>query len=222
MRRLPAVVSPRRTPAAGEAHLRGCADCQRVTPELDVLRAASATRRCGSHPARSSEDRRSRRSSRRPVRPACRRGQGAGGGLPVPPRCDRRRGRGVALLMPDRADGADWDLTLYANKVAPAAVVRPRVEHRHGTHLRVDVDGLAPAGPNEYYAIWMSSDSGQHVPAGTFRQSGHIESWSGVTRADFPRIWITLEPDDGDERLTGRRSPTRLAGDEPVAARRHS
>ncbi len=27
------------TTAAGEAHLRGCADCQRVTPELDVLRA---------------------------------------------------------------------------------------------------------------------------------------------------------------------------------------
>ena len=25
--------------AAGEAHLRECADCQRVTPELDVLRA---------------------------------------------------------------------------------------------------------------------------------------------------------------------------------------
>ncbi len=27
------------TTADGEAHLRGCADCQRVTPELDVLRA---------------------------------------------------------------------------------------------------------------------------------------------------------------------------------------
>ncbi len=49
----------------------------------------------------------------------------------------------------------------------------------------------------------MSSDSGEHVPAGTFRESGQIESWAGVTRADFPRMWITLEPDDGDERLTG-------------------
>ena len=49
----------------------------------------------------------------------------------------------------------------------------------------------------------MTSPSGQHVSAGTFREAGRIEAWSGVRRSDFPRIWNTLEPDDGDERLSG-------------------
>ena len=192
-----------------EAHLRGCADCQRVTPELDVLRArlgdpavweppgpelrtqvvgavVSAARPATVSPSVS------RRMMRRWLI------AGAAAALVV----------GVVaaslVLIPSRADSADWELTLYANRASPGAVVEVQGWNTaNGTHLRVDVDGLAPAGPNEYYAIWMSSISGQHVPAGTFRESGRIESWSGVTRADFPRIWITLEPDDGDERLTG-------------------
>jgi hypothetical protein len=104
----------------------------------------------------------------------------------------------------DRADGADWELALRANDSVPGAVVSVHGWNKGtGTRLRLDVEGLPPAGPSEYYAIWMTSIDGQHVPAGTFRESGRIEAWSGVTRADFPRIWITLEPDDGDERLSG-------------------
>jgi hypothetical protein len=108
------------------------------------------------------------------------------------------------VIVHGRADGADWELSLYANDSVPGAEVSVHGWNTGtGTRLRLDVEGLAPAGPSEYYAIWMSSIEGQHVPAGTFRESGRIEAWSGVTRSDFPRIWITLEPDDGDERLTG-------------------
>jgi hypothetical protein len=30
-----------------------------------------------------------------------------------------------------------------------------------------------------------------------------VWGWSGVTEAEFPRIWITLEPNDGDQSLSG-------------------
>jgi hypothetical protein len=189
----------------GESHLRGCTECQTAAPELDVLRA-----RLGD-PA-----------VWEPAGPELRAQVvgavvAAAGGTSAPRRSARRRWIAAAaaalvigvvaaslFVARRRADGADWELALYANTSAPGAVVEVQGWNTgNGTHLRVDVDGLPPAGPNEYYAIWMTSSSGQHVPAGTFRESGRIESWSGVTRADFPRIWITLEPDDGDERLNG-------------------
>ena len=192
------------TPAE-EAHLRACVDCQLVTPELDVLRAQLDDPALWEPP--SSELRT--------------RVVGAVVSAVDPIGVSRRSARrwwatGVAaalliavvaaslVVVSGRADGADWEQSLYAKDVPPGAEVSVEGWNTDtGTRLRVHVEGLAPAGPNEYYAIWMSSNSGQHVPAGTFRESGEIEAWSGVTRADFPRIWITLEPDDGDERLTG-------------------
>jgi hypothetical protein len=191
--------------AAGEAHLRGCAECQLATPELDVLRARLVDPAVWEMPG---SELRSQVigavvSAARPT--------GA-------PRWSPRRwwiaGGAAALVLAvvaaslvvirSPADGADWELALYANAASPSAVVEVHGWNTEtGTHLRLDVEGLPPAGPNEYYAIWMTSVGGEHVSAGTFRESGRIEAWSGVKRSDFPRIWITLEPDDGDERLTG-------------------
>ena len=191
--------------APAEAHLRGCVDCQIVTPELDVLRARLGDPAVWEQPG----------SELRPrVVGAV---VGAARSQGVPRRSARRWwlvGAAAALVIGvvaaslvmfrSRADSADWELSLYANGSVPGAVVLVHGWNTGtGTRLRLDVEGLAPAGPSEYYAIWMSSVDGQHVPAGTFRESGRIEAWSGVTRSDFPRIWITLEPDDGDERLTG-------------------
>ena len=191
--------------AAGEAHLRECAECQSVTPELDVLRARLGDPAVWATPG---SELRSNVvgavvSAARPTdasRWSVRRWwiAGVSAALVI--------GVVVASLVVTRGqgDGADWELALYANAASPDAVVLVHGWNTDtGTHLQVDVDGLAPAGPNEYYAIWMTSVDGQHVPAGTFRESGRIEAWSGVKRSDFPRIWITLEPDDGDERLTG-------------------
>jgi hypothetical protein len=191
--------------APGEAHLRDCADCQHVTPGLDVLRARLADPAVWEPPGS---------ALRAQVVSAV---VSAVSPVGAAPRSRRRWwivGAAAAfvigvvaaslVLAGGRDDGADWELALYANQASPGAIVQVSGWNTaNGTHLQVDVDGLAPAGPNEYYAIWMTSVDGQHVPAGTFRESGRIESWSGVTRADFPRIWITLEPDDGDERLTG-------------------
>ncbi len=191
--------------SAGQEHLRGCANCQRVTPELDALRARLDDPAVWEAPG---SDLRARVvgavvSAARPVgasrRPAKRWWvAGVAAALLI----------GVVaaslVVVSGRADGADWVQPLYMKDASPGATVSVHGWNTEtGTRLRIDVAGLAPAGPNEYYAIWMSSTSGQHVPAGTFRESGRIEAWSGVTRSDFPRLWITLEPDDGDERLTG-------------------
>jgi Anti-sigma-K factor rskA len=192
-------------PAAAEEHLRGCSDCQRVTPELDLLRARLGDPAVWEAPG---ADLRLQVvgavvSAAHPQRPS---------------RWSRGRwwmaGGAAALVLAvvvaslvviqTPADGADWELSLYTKTASPDAVVLVHGWNTDtGTHLQVDVDGLAPAGPNEYYAIWMTSVDGRHVPAGTFTESGRIEAWSGVKRSDFPRIWITLEPADGDERLTG-------------------
>ncbi len=75
------------TTAAGEAHLRGCADCQRVTPELDVLRARLGDPAVWEPPGPELRGQvieavgLGGRSVQRVDG-----GHGAGGGLPVPPR----------------------------------------------------------------------------------------------------------------------------------------
>jgi Anti-sigma-K factor rskA len=189
----------------GEAHLRDCGDCQRATPELDVLRARLGDPALwetpgpelraqvvgavvsAAHPTAAS------RSSARRWWTA-----GAAAALVI--------GVVASSLVVIRSGdaAADWEVSLYTKAPsADAVVVVSGWNTASGTHLRVDVEGLAPAGPNEYYAVWMTSVTGEHVPAGTFRESGRIDAWSGVRRSDFPRIWITLEPNDGDERLTG-------------------
>jgi hypothetical protein len=189
----------------GEAHLRDCVDCRRATAELDVLRARLGDPAVWETPG--SELRSqvvgavvSAAHSSGSSRSSARRWwiAGVAAALVI--------GVVAASLVVMRGGdaAADWELSLYAKAPSPDAVVVVRGWNTaSGTHLRLDVDGLAPAGPNEYYAVWMTSDAGQHVPAGTFRESGRIDAWSGVRRSDFPRIWITLEPDDGDERLTG-------------------
>ena len=187
------------------AHLRGCAECQRVTPELELLRARLGDPAVWESPGAELRNRviGSIVSDARPARPAGRHPRWwlvAGAAAVV-----LLVGAAAALVVVrGRADGADWELALYATEASPAAAVTVQGWNDDtGTRLRLDVEGLAPAAPDEYYAVWMSSAAGAHVPAGTFREAGRIDAWSGVSRAGFPRIWVTLEPDDGDERLNG-------------------
>ena len=59
------------------------------------------------------------------------------------------------------------------------------------------VNGLDPAPDGYIYEFWLS-DGPRYVSAGTFRAGGVVELWVGVSRRDFPRMWVTLEPIDTD------------------------
>ncbi len=119
----------------------------------------------------------------------------------------------VALVGRGPGDGPDWQVALEATSAAPRAVAEAKGWNTAtGVRIELDVSGLPPSGDDAYYAMWLTSPDGRHVPVGTFRDSGTVYAWSGVSRADFPRFWVTLEPNDQDESLSG---PTVL--DTPAA-----
>lgn len=98
---------------------------------------------------------------------------------------------------------ADWEVAVAGTDAAPAASATVRGWNTaSGTRMVVDVDGLEPAPAGYMYEFWLS-EGPVHVSAGTFRSGGEIVLWTGVTRAEFPRLWITLEPVDEDESPSG-------------------
>lgn len=103
-----------------------------------------------------------------------------------------------------RDGGPDWDVALPATDLAPNATASVQGWNEPaGTRMVLAVSGLAPAPDGFIYEFWLS-DGPIHISAGTFHSPGEIELWSGVTRADFPRLWITLEPIDEDESPSGQ------------------
>lgn len=101
-----------------------------------------------------------------------------------------------ALLITDRSD---WEVGLRGvGDGASASAVVSGWNEEEGTRLRIKVAGIEPSPPGHYYEIWLTSPDGLHVSAGTFRGDGEINASVGVRRADFPRLWITLESVDGD------------------------
>ena len=71
-----------------------------------------------------------------------------------------------------------------------------------GTRVRLNIDGLPAAPQGYFYELWFS-EGPLHISAGSFRETDGVEMWAGVTRAEFPRLWITLEPIDEDEAPSG-------------------
>jgi len=111
-------------------------------------------------------------------------------------------GAGWALLL--RAGGPDWEVTLPATQLAPGASASVRGwNEESGTRMVLTVNGLAPAPGGHVYELWLSSGP-VYISAGTFTGSGDIELWSGVSRADYPRLWVTLEPVDGEAAPSGQ------------------
>lgn len=103
-----------------------------------------------------------------------------------------------------RPSAPDWEAALPGTDLAPTAIGTVRGwNEAAGTRMVVDVEGLAPAPEGFVYEFWLS-DGPLHVSAGTFVGPGQVELWSGVARADFPRLWITLEPVDEDTSPSGQ------------------
>lgn len=102
-------------------------------------------------------------------------------------------------LFATRTLAADWEMTLVTTEEAPAASVVVRGwSTATGTRMVLDIVGLDDAPTGRYYEIWMTAEDGRHISAGTFQGSGRVTAFAGVRRADYPRIWITLETADHD------------------------
>jgi hypothetical protein len=75
-----------------------------------------------------------------------------------------------------------------------------------GTRLILDVAGLPPAAPGQYYEAWMRTGPEAGVSAGTFHLrggDGEIELWAGVTLDAYPLFTITIQ-DEADPLSSGR------------------
>ena len=105
----------------------------------------------------------------------------------------------AGTLFATRSLTADWEMTLNATEEVPeATAVVSGWSTSMGTRLVLEVRGIEDAPSGSYYEIWMTAPDGRHVSAGTFSGSGRVTAFAGVRRADFPRIWITLETADDD------------------------
>ncbi len=94
---------------------------------------------------------------------------------------------------------ADWEMTLAASEELPGATAVVRGwSTAMGTRMVLDITGIEDAPSGSYYEIWLTAPDGRHISAGTFSGAGRVTAFAGVRRADYPRIWITLETADGD------------------------
>jgi hypothetical protein len=97
----------------------------------------------------------------------------------------------------------DWEVALPGTSEAPlAAGVVQGWNEPGGTRLVLDIEGLPPAPEGSVYEFWFSAGE-LHISAGTFKAPNEVELWVGVSRSEFPRLWITLEPLDDDESPSG-------------------
>lgn len=105
----------------------------------------------------------------------------------------------VGLYGVLRSPSPDWEVAMPGTDLAPLATSTVAGWNTDaGTRMILAVEGLDPAPDGFVYEFWLS-DGPLHISAGTFSADGEIELWSGVTRAEFPRLWVTLEPLDDDE-----------------------
>ncbi|HEY3428460.1 MAG TPA: anti-sigma factor [Acidimicrobiia bacterium] len=175
-----------------ENHLDGCSDCRTERVALQRIRDTLREASLWEEPAQELAERISSLGRVAIKRP---RSQSRRLFVPVIAALATMLLAGTVLIT----DQSDWKVGLMGvgDGTNGSAVVAGWNEEE-GTRLRIEVEGIEPSPPGYYYEIWLTSPDGLHVSAGTFRGDGVINASVGVRRADFPRMWITLESVDGD------------------------
>ncbi|HKX75028.1 MAG TPA: anti-sigma factor [Acidimicrobiia bacterium] len=179
---------------AAASHLAACAGCRTDAPDWRRWRSLLAEASLWEEPPPDLPEKLVAAIRRTPSKPERRAGS--------------RRGwegwvaaAAVAVLMASyglaETLSPDWSFEMATN-IAGASALVDGWNSETGTRMRLRVAGIEPAPPGHYYEIWLTAPDGRHVSAGTFRDAGTVEAWAAVRRADFPRIWITLEPVDDD------------------------
>jgi Anti-sigma-K factor rskA len=80
-----------------------------------------------------------------------------------------------------------------------------------GELLKIEAEGLPAPTQSQLYQVWVvgaadTPDAQVRIPVGTFTTtdgSVQVELPIAVDRTQYPRVAITLEPDDGDPRQNG-------------------
>jgi anti-sigma-K factor RskA len=114
-------------------------------------------------------------------------------------------GLGVLRTVSDSSGG----LALTATGAAPQAGGELRGE-QVGENFRVELEawGLPKPTGGEYYEMWYAREGGGRISCGTF--SPHPEGRTTVSMSApaiavaYPKVEITLEPDDGDPSSSGK------------------
>lgn len=183
--------------ASEERHISGCRECRAATAQLDATRALLADPTTWDEPAPDLGERvvaAFKRERSQPQRPSWR-----WLWVAVP----AAAAIAVAAWVVTRPPAPDWKVDLPG--VAQAAQAMGTVEGWNvaaGTRMEVHVDNLPAAPAGFVYEFWMSQGR-NHVSAGSFIEAGSVELVAGVSRRDFPRLWITMEPLDGNTAPTG-------------------
>jgi hypothetical protein len=123
----------------------------------------------------------------------------------------------AALRQSDEPSEGQFALQPAAGAPAGAGGSATAEDTPDGVRIKLRVDGLAPAGEDEYYELWLNEEGGgpeDVVSAGTFHLRGGgsewIELWAGVSTDEYPLVSVTLEREgegpgsSGHVLLTGR------------------
>lgn len=173
---------------AWEAHLGGCEACRVARPDLDGLRRRLSDPGLWQWPDPALESR----------VVASIAGAPHAGDAPARSRRAWAIAAVAALLtilvgVVGASTRPDWEVGLEAVAAPPgASAVMHGWNTESGTRLRLEIEGIDSLEQGSYYEIWLTSADGSHVSAGTFRSGGTIDAWVAVTRADFPRIRVTV------------------------------
>lgn len=102
-----------------------------------------------------------------------------------------------------RSTEPDWQVALAGEGPAPQATATVLGWATDaGTRMRIDAVDLPVAPDGFVYELWLSNGD-THLSAGSFRAASGIDLWIGVSRRDFPRVWVTMEPVDADATVNG-------------------
>jgi anti-sigma-K factor RskA len=113
-------------------------------------------------------------------------------------------GLGVLRMVSDTSDG----LALTATSAAPQAGGELRGE-QVGDNLAVELEawGLPKLKGREYYEMWYATEGGERISCGTFRaEPGRhttVRMSAPASAVAYPKIEVTLEPDDGNPGSSG-------------------
>jgi hypothetical protein len=109
----------------------------------------------------------------------------------------------AGLLLVTRSPAPDWEAAMVGTDTAPSAtavVAGWNVES--GTRVVLKAVNLGQAPEGFVYQLWFSRGS-TDVSGGTFIDPSLVELTVGVTRRDYPDVWISLDPIDSGDIGTG-------------------